>query len=72
MDKEQFVKHMQDKADYWKTYDVVIGEDFAVFDFNYKYQAKDAWKNLEHYATYYGYNCAYSGNDKIVIINTMI
>ena len=65
---ESFRKHMEDKIEKWSPFTLHLGDDFAVFEFNYKYQCTNAHANLKHYQDYYGYKSQTDGNDRLVII----
>jgi hypothetical protein len=56
-----FEAHMKEKADMWDAYQVHIGEDFAVFEFDNDEERDSVRKTLMHYEACYGYT-SYSGN----------
>ena len=69
MSRDNFHKHMKDKARTWNPDKLDLGDNFAVFDFNYKYQANNAADNLEQYGKFYGY--LFSQKDTLLsVINT--
>jgi hypothetical protein len=69
MNREAFKDHMIEKAKGWECKNLFLGPDFAVFEFNYMYQAANADKNLQHYACYYAYRTEYDDKLKLCIIN---
>ena len=70
MDRDKFHNHMRNKAEQWNAQKCEMGDDFAVFKFEYKFTKEDAELNLSHYYAYYGYNY-YDTEKQIVIINTI-
>jgi len=67
---ERFCEHMKEKADAWGPLKTYIGNDFAVFDFNFKYQSNTIVESLKHYAGYYGYKFGVNDKGNLVIWNT--
>jgi hypothetical protein len=66
---QQFSDHMMGKLPHWKPLDVYIGDDFAVFEFDFKYQCDAVVESALHWCPAYGYDIDTDGKDTLVIIN---
>ena len=66
----EFKQHMKDKILTWAPFSLHVGDDFAVFEFNYQHQMNNAINNFKHYAEQYGYRYLTDTKDRLVIINT--
>lgn len=69
MTVDSFADHMRQKITTWKPDSLHLGADFALFEFNYKYQMQAAITNLKQYASYYGYNYWTDDKDRMVVVN---
>ena len=67
---EDFKQHMKDKILTWAPFSLHIGENFAVFEFNWPYQMNSVINNFKHYAEYYGYIYLTDTKERMVVINT--
>ena len=69
MDIDKFHKHMESKFTQWGAVACHLGDDFAVFSFEFVFKVKEVIINLQQYASYYGYRFKESER-QVVIINT--
>jgi hypothetical protein len=67
--KKRFQKHMKSKEAYWKPINTFIGQDFAIFEFDFKYQMENAFAGCQYWNTSYNYNASSDGDKRFVIIN---
>jgi hypothetical protein len=63
-----FHAHMREKARMWEPYQVILGKDFAVFEFDNEAGRDVVHKNLKHYEASYGYTSYVGGCDQLVIV----
>ena len=70
--KKRFQKHMRSKEDFWKPLTTHIGNDFAVFGFDFKYQQDNAFDGCSFWKDSYNYSLKSDGNKQFVIINKTV
>jgi hypothetical protein len=63
-----FVEHMKEKARIWGAYQVDIGKDFAVFEFDTPSQRDIVSKTLVHYEGCYGYKSHKGDRERFAIV----
>ena len=69
---KQFQKHMRSKENFWNPLTTHIGDDFAVFSFDFKYQADNAFQGCGFWVDSYNYSLKSDGDKKFVIINKTV
>jgi hypothetical protein len=67
--KKRFHKHMKQKDAYWKPISLFLGEDFAMFEFDFKYQMDNAFDGIKFWIDSYNYGATCDGDKRFVIIN---
>ena len=72
MTDEKFRNHMKNKFIPWGAALCAMGKDFAVFTFTFAYTVVEVSKNLEQYASYYGYKFEVKDKKLVVINNPQI
>ena len=70
--KVDFVQHMKDKAEMWGVYQVRIGKDFAVFEFDTKEIRNEKLSSLQHYEKIYGYTSYTGPREQIAVVKGKI
>jgi hypothetical protein len=68
VEEVDFEAHMREKARMWKPFTLIIGEDFAVFEFDNDQQRKVAIGGLAHYAASYGYTFSKGPRQQLSIV----
>ena len=63
-----FEQHMREKARMWKPFTLIIGEDFAVFEFDNVKERSTVVAGLAHYASSYGYDYSMGDREQLVIV----
>ena len=63
-----FEQHMREKAQMWRPYTLIIGKDFAVFEFDTERERKVAAAGLAHYAESYGYKFTRGPREQLSIV----
>ena len=67
--KDRFQKHMVTKEAYWKPINTVIGDDFVVFVWDFKYQMENCFDGCQYWCSSYNYAVKSDGDKRLVIIN---
>jgi hypothetical protein len=63
-----FTEHMKEKALMWGAYQVDIGKDFAVFEFDTPEERDIVRKSLIHYEGCYGYKSYQGPRERLAIV----
>lgn len=69
IEKPSFREHMLEKAKLWGPFQLILGKDFAVFEFDTVNARDIVRKVLLHYEKTYGYRSAVGHREQMVIIN---
>ena len=73
MEPDKFRQNMKDKVESsWSPTKAHLGEDFAVFEFDYKYERDNAFKTIEKYYKYFGYLIYKNKDKKFTVVNTYV
>jgi hypothetical protein len=67
--KPDFHAHMREKARTWDVYMVILGKDYAVFEFDTREGRDVVYNNLKHYESNYGYESYKGGQEQMVIVH---
>ena len=68
VEEVDFEQHMREKSRMWRPFTVVIGKDFAVFEFDSDRERKVASGGLAHYAESYGYKWSEGPRQQLSIV----
>jgi len=68
VEEVDFEQHMRDKACFWNCFEVIIGHDFAVFEFDTDAVRDVAVAGLEMYTDTYNYRFFVGDRQRIAIL----
>jgi hypothetical protein len=66
--KPNFHAHMKEKARMWKPYLVILGKDFAMFEFHNERERDVCFNNVSNYLGSYDYEAYTGGREQLVIV----
>ena len=69
LDKKSFHNHMKTKNEFYEPDELILGDDFAVFDFAWMSEKDTFFEAMENICTHYNYDIDKDNKYRVVVIN---